>query len=51
MFRVPKNNCHGPRRRATQLTLVRRFTQRADARWLGGPAKPGHDTFVMGEQQ
>jgi hypothetical protein len=21
--------------------------QRADARWLGGPVKPGHDSFHM----
>jgi hypothetical protein len=38
--------CHGPRKRATQMIALHWFTQRADARWLGGPVKPGHDNEV-----
>jgi len=31
--------------RATQAKPLRAYIQRADARWLGGPVKRGHDNF------
>src|SRR5580700_3650935 len=31
--------------RATQARATSAYIQRADARWLGGPVKPGHDNF------
>jgi len=35
--------CHGPQKRATQVIVE--LSARADARLLGGPVKPGHDSY------
>jgi hypothetical protein len=34
--------------RATQLKPLKTSIQRADARWLGGPVKRGHDNLFLG---
>ncbi len=36
---------HGPRMRATQLGVE--LSARADARFMGGPVKPGHDNIEL----
>jgi hypothetical protein len=41
----PTPRCHGPRMRATQMSAG--LSARVDTRLLGGPDKPGHDSFVL----
>jgi Ni,Fe-hydrogenase III large subunit len=40
-----------PEERATQVAPLGVFDHRADARWLGGPAKPGHDNSLVSNSQ
>ena len=41
----PTPLCHGPQQRAIQA--MKDSIRRADARRLGGPVKPGHDTGAV----